>query len=181
MSDKDWRKDVDGTEITPYLVRYIAKENFENGDPRALDRCVLACHEDGEPIPDWAVEELAKRARISLGIDVPPPNEGGRHTNPIVEYREKREREEVCSAVHAARRLGIPKEKSYDKAKEVLAVASKHHKERGSIKTIFSKHGRDYSASPMVEQYESALELMEEDRFDEFCNEYKIDKNQKII
>lgn len=71
-------KDVFGFEMPPWARRLEAETEFRDGDPLAIDACVLACHDDGAAIPDWTVEELARRARINLGIDEDPSKKGGR-------------------------------------------------------------------------------------------------------
>lgn len=151
---------------------YLAEEDFRDGDPFAVDECVLVCHEDGAAVPDWVVEELAQRSRINLGIDEAPSKKGGRHSNPSAKQNDSLRRKRICCAVLAARKRGIAREKSYDTAQELLAKGLDLNHPRESIKKTFLNHGSKYNPESIwVLWFDNALEHLEAFKDDPIAEE----------
>ena len=132
-------------------------------------------------IPDWAVEELARRARINLGIDEDPLKKGGRRS-PTAKQTDSRRRKLICCAVLAARKHDPAKEKSYDTAQELLAKGLNSNQLRETIKTTFLKHGSDYDPeSRWVLWFDMALELLEANKNDPIAEEITRDSLKSLM
>ena len=97
--------DSEGT--IPWFIRLdVAKQDLEAGDPLAIDECVLACHEGGEPIPEWAMPALAERSKIKLGLKPDPAKRGGPHANPRRAGKDRKRQFAVFCAMVAAVKNG---------------------------------------------------------------------------
>lgn len=62
-------KDVFGFEVPPHLKRLSAERRFRDGDPQAVDACVIACHEDGAPARDTFTTAYAEVGLSPYDID----------------------------------------------------------------------------------------------------------------
>ena len=166
-------KDIFGIEKPPYIKRLEAEQRFQDGDPKAIDACLIACQEDGAPIPNWAFEELVRAARLNLGPENALPRKPGRP----VTYEDKLNRKALCCAVLGARKYGIRKEASYEKAHELLQMVMGIPYELESIKILFQRHGSEYLQSEeAIEQFKAMLHLFEEGLLDEYTAENKMNK-----
>jgi hypothetical protein len=168
-------------EIPIWMKLSRAEEDFRDGDPYAVDVCVLVCHEDEVTIPDWVMEQLAQRSRIRLGIDEDPLKRGGRRSD-AAKQNDSLRRKRICCAVLAARKRGIAKEKSYDAAQELLDKGLNDNQNRETIKKTFLNHGSKYDPESIwVLWFDMALEVLEANKNNQIAEEITRDSLKSLM
>jgi hypothetical protein len=161
---------MDSTETDghiPWFLRlFVAKQDYEAGDPLAIDECVLACHEGREPIPEWAMPALAERSKIRLGIISDPAKRGGPHANPHRAREDRMRQFAAFCAMLAAQKSGYKGDRKLDIVRYLLRQNDIKY-ECETIEKIYKDLKKklnisDHVNSWPVEQYEMAIEAISE-------------------
>jgi hypothetical protein len=151
----------------PWSVRlYMAEQDFVAGIPLAIDECVRACFEGGQPIPEWAMPTLAERAEISLGLKPDPRKKGGQHANPKRAGENRNKQLAAFYAMLVARRYGYKGDKKLDLTQRLLL-------EQG-----IPNDGEPYDCETIEKYYKK---LKKEFGIDKYPNSYWIQKFELAI
>jgi hypothetical protein len=128
----------------------LAKSEHLMGDRLAVYRCVLACFDGKERIPEWAMPELAKMARETLGLEEPISKRGGRHSNPAVQSLDIEKGYLTVRAVLIAEAEGLKGEGKFKRARDLLAMLGQNCKS-SLVKKNFYKYRKKFNPAEIRE------------------------------